>query len=276
MVETARVKGLVSAVGDAPAPPQSMRLRWIGAGIGSLSLHFAVVALAWAHLGVDVNDGDLGANAIEVAVEMEAPQSANDDLPPGPGSEASKAAAEVAEQKGEIRVSEQPTAVDETRDAAADPTSEKRETPRDEEAPVKTEASRAQSDSEATARKSLDDKATVSTVVKAPHPGIGKDPQIITASWGRRITAYLELHKRFPEGRNRTGKVGISFVVDRRGKLVSVAVEKSSGDSSYDAAAISMIQRSDPVPPAPGELEGAEFAFSLDVNFDISERKRRS
>jgi TonB family protein len=49
--------------------------------------------------------------------------------------------------------------------------------------------------------------------------------------------------------------------------VVSVGVLESSGDPTFDDAAISMIRRSDPVPAPPAELTDDQFNFSLDVNF---------
>src|ERR1700704_3811390 len=34
---------------------------------------------------------------------------------------------------------------------------------------------------------------------RAPNLGIGKDKQKLAADWGRQISAYFELHKRYPK-----------------------------------------------------------------------------
>jgi TonB family protein len=106
---------------------------------------------------------------------------------------------------------------------------------------------------------------------KAPNVGIGRDKLRLTADWGRKISAYFELHKRFPEGKNKSAKVKVSLVLNRRGNVVSVDVTEPSGDPAFDKAAISMIRRSDPVPRPPAALTDDQFNFTLDVNF--TERK---
>ena len=268
-------RGLVRMEG--PLAPRAMKWSWIAAALVSVSLHCSVAALAWAQFSADADDGGLGANVMEVAVELAAPELPQDDLKAGPGSEASMAAADAAEEKKEVKAGDPPKAVaDDASDAPAPGAAEPRAQAPDDKTPLLAEASQAQSESEATSKKSLDDRATLSENLKAPIEGSGRDQKRITANWGRRINAYLELHKRFPPGKIRAGKVGVSFVVDRSGRLVSVDVERSSGDAGFDAAAVSMIQRSDPVPPAPIELRGGEFAFSLDVNFDASDRRSGS
>jgi TonB family protein len=87
----------------------------------------------------------------------------------------------------------------------------------------------------------------------------------LTEDWGRKISAYFEQHKRFPEGKKRSAKVKVALVLNRLGKVVSVAVQESSGDPSFDDAAVSMIHRSDPVPAPPSGLTDDQFSFSLDV-----------
>jgi len=277
MTTNAEVQRIIIGLDDLSTPSRTLRSSWICAGTASLALHLCVAAFAGTYLAADVNDGDLGANVIEVALDMEAPKLPNDDLPAGPDTEASKASPEVAEQKAEVKETDLPKAIeDETSDLASVLTPNDQEESKDEGATVRTQASQAQSESEATSRKALDDRAIESQNIKAPNIGIGKDQQKITANWGRKISAYLELHKRFPPGKIKAAKVGVNFVLNRQGKVVSADVEKSSGDTAYDAAAILMIQRSDPVPPAPADLAGAEFAFSLDVNFDASDRRSGS
>ena len=135
-------------------------------------------------------------------------------------------------------------------------------------AAVQTQASEEMPAQEATSRQTLDEKAPEAEQAKAPNLGIGKDKQKLTADWGRKISAYFELHKRYPQNKSKATKVKVSLVLNRRGNVVSVAVLESSGDPTFDDAAISMIRRSDPVPTPPAELTDDQFNFSLDVNFN--------
>lgn len=258
------------------AAPGTMGWAWISAAIISVGVHLSVAALAWGYLSAAVSEGDLGADAIEVALVMEAPSTPHDDLPTGPDTAASKPAPEVADKNADDRDKDSPKAVEDDSNDLAAVSSDQQAESKNRDAAVTTEASQAQSASEATSRKSLDERAIESQDVKAPNLGIGKDQEKVTANWGRKISAYLDLHKQFPPGKSKTAKVGVNFVVNRSGKVVSIDVERSSGDSGYDAAAISMIRRADPVPSAPANLAGAEFAFSLDVNFNAAERRSGS
>ena len=139
-------------------------------------------------------------------------------------------------------------------------------------AAVQTQASTESVAQEATARQTLDENAPEAEKAKAPNLGIGKDKQKLAAEWGRQISAYFELHTRYPKvKKNKSTTVKVSLVLNRLGNVVSADVLESSGDAAFDEAAISMIRRSDPVPRPPAELTQDTFSYSLNVNFN--ERK---
>ena len=221
------------------------RRLWIFAAAGALALHLGCAALAIAHMRSDDGDDSLGTNAIEIGVELTSPHAEETDLPPGPDSDAAVASPEVAEQKAEIK-------------------------PTDDDPKIETAQTAASQESvaqEATARQTIAD-ARESETMAAPNLGIGLDKERLTANWGKQISAYFELHKRYPQVEKRKdAKVKVSLVLNRRGHVVSVGVLESSGDALYDEAAISMIRRSDPVPRPPAKLTDEEFKYSLEVNF---------
>src|SRR5262249_30607792 len=139
-------------------------------------------------------------------------------------------------------------------------------------AAVATSASQESVAQEATARQTLDEKAPEAETAKAPNIGIGKDKGKLTADWGKQISAYFELHKRYPKvKKNKTATVKVSLMLNRLGKVLEVGVLESSGDTAFDEAAIAMIRRSDPVPRPPAELTDDTFSYTLNVTFN--ERK---
>ena len=239
--------------------------------MAALALHVGGAALALANLqGDDLGDG-LGANAAEFAVEMASPKVEEENLPPGPDADASQASPQLAEQKAEVKETDLPKDVPvESEDPDRIVTPNDSQKPKEDDpkiAAVQTQASEEAPAQEATARQTLEDKAPEAEQAKAPNIGIGKDRQKLTADWGRKISAYFELHKRYPQNKSRATTVKVAIVLNRRGNVVNVAVAESSGDPAFDDAAISMIRRSDPVPAPPAELIEDQFAFSLDVNF---------
>src|SRR3954454_3594064 len=252
------------------------RWLWGMAALAALALHFGGAALAVAHLrGIDGDDG-LGANGVEIAFEMASPKVTDDQLPPGPDTDASMASPQLAEQKAEVKETELPQ--DKPNEAETPDrivTQNESKQPKEDDpkiAAVQTQASTESVAQEATSRQSLDENAPEADKARAPNLGIGKDKKKLAADWGRQISAYFELHKRYPKvKRNKTASVKVSLVLNRLGNVVQVGVAESSGDPAFDEAAIAMIRRSDPVPRPPAELTDDTFSYSLNVNFN--ERK---
>jgi TonB family protein len=233
-------------------------------------LHLGGVALAVAHLQTDDDEG-LGANGAEYAVEMASPDVEDDNLPPGPDADASQASPQLAQQKAEVKETDLPKDKpheDENPDQVVTKNDSKKPVEDDPKvAAVQTEASEEAPAQEATSRQALDEKSPDAQQPKAPNLGIGKDKLKLTADWGRKISAYFELHKRYPANKDKTTTVKVNLVLNRLGNIISAAVAESSGDPVFDEAALSMIHRSDPVPRPPAGLTDDQFAFSLDVKF---------
>jgi periplasmic protein TonB len=249
---------------------------WILAALGALALHFGGAALAIAHLQTDGFDDGLGANSVEIAFEMASPKVTDENLPPGPDTDPSLASPQLAEQKAEVKETDLPKDTpNETEDPDRIVTPNASKKPKEDDpkiAAVQTQASTESVAQEATARQTLDENAPEAEKAKAPNLGIGKDKKKLAADWGRQISAYFELHKRYPKvKKNKSTTVKVSLVLNRLGNVVSVDVLESSGDTAFDEAAISMIRRSDPVPRPPAELTQDTFSYSLNVNFN--ERK---
>ncbi len=244
---------------------------WVIAAVTAVALHLGGAALALANLRSDDGDEGLGAAGAEYAVELASPKVPDDELPPGPDSEASPAQQEVMQQKAEVKDTELPQDRPmQAEDADRIVTPDNTKKPKEEDAKVAAVETNSQEYSpaaEATSRKALDEAAREADTAKAPNPGIGKDRLGLTAKWGKKISAYFELHKRYPENKNKATQVKVSLVLNRRGNVLSVDVVESSGDAAFDDAAVAMIRRSDPVPAPPAELTDDQFAFSLDVKF---------
>jgi periplasmic protein TonB len=247
------------------------RRLWLLAAAGALALHLGGVAFAVARLSSDDEGDALGANAVEVGVEWASPHVEDTDLPPGPDSDASVASPPMPDQTAEAKPTDLPQ---DTPDKTDDPdrvvTENKSAKPTEEDPKIETVQTTASPESVqrvATAQQTLENAREAATTT-APNIGMGKDKQQLTADWGRKISAYFELHKRYPEiEKGRNARVKVSLVLNRLGHVLSVAVAESSGDAVFDEAAVSMIHRSDPVPRPPAKLTDDQFNFSLDVNF---------
>lgn len=245
---------------------------WTLAAVGALLIHVGGAAFALSRATDDEDLEGLGAAGAEVIdIDMAAPHVENDDAPVGPqDSVAQTASPQLQEQKAEVEQTDlpkdMPTTTDEA-DQQVTTSDVKKPVEEQKVATVQTTASDYSEASEESSRKSLDDKAPEAEKTKAPNVGIGKDKDRMTANWGRKISAYFELHKKFPEGKKGKAQVQLTLVLNRLGHIVSVGVTESSGDPAYDDAAVAMVRRSDPVPKPPAGLTDDEFAFTLPVNF---------
>ena len=260
---------------DLDTAQRPSRRLWILAALAALALHLGGAALAFGHLKTDEDDGALGAAGAEYAVEMESPKLPEDDLPPGPDSDAVQASQQQVEQKAELKQTDLPQErpnVDEEADRLVSPNNTTK--PQEEDpkvAAVQTEAAPEQEASEATARQTLDDKARESDAPKAANSGIGKDNHVLAAKWMKQISAYLELHLRYPKVPQRKDKevtVMVALVLNRQGHVVSLGIANTSGDPLFDEAAMSMVHRSDPVPKPPAALTDDTFSYVLPVKFN--------
>jgi protein TonB len=245
---------------------------WVIAAVTAVGLHLGGAALALTNLRGDDGGEGLGAAGAEYAVELASPDVPEEAAPPGAPADEQQAVQEMAQQKAEVKDTDlpqaQPMEADDPDRIVTEDNSKKQKEEEAKVAKVETNAQEAQQASEAAAPTKLEDASRQSETTKAPNPGIGKDKLALTAKWGKKISAYLDLHKKFPENKFKDAKVKVALVLNRVGKVLSVAVMESSGDTAYDDAAVSMVHRSDPVPAPPADLTDDQFAFSLDVKFN--------
>jgi protein TonB len=244
---------------------------WTIAAAAALALHVGGAALGLTHLRPDGDSDGLSANVSTIDIELTSPVVEETDLPAGPDADASVASPALAEQKAEVRPVDTPKETPtETENPDRVVTQNEQKKPTDDEPKVEkvqTAASQESVAQEASARQRLAD-AREGDVAAAPNIGIGKDNQKLAADWGRQISAYFELHKRYPKtDKIKSAKVVVSLVINRLGHVVSAGVAESSGDPLFDEAALDMVRRSDPVPRPPMDLTDDTFSRTLPVEF---------
>jgi len=260
---------------DFGKPQYLSRTVWVLAALAALALHAGSVALAFGYLRSDDND-DLGAPAIEIAVELASPRLEPNDLPVGPDTEASAASPAVVEQKEVVDQNELPKEVpNETDDPdrVVSPTDVKK--PKDDDPKVATAQADPSEQSvamEATATPSVE-SAPESPQSTAPAQGTGDSKRRDRVTWEKELAAHFNKFKRYPSDRvMKAAQVVVSFALDRIGHVVSAHVVKGSGDASFDEAAVEMLRRSDPVPPPPPVVADEGLTFTLPVIFHVKEQ----
>jgi periplasmic protein TonB len=256
--------------------PRANRLVWLGAVGIVLALHAGGVAFAVGQANVD-EAADLGANALEIGLEMTAPRREATDLPPGPEAEDAAASPAVVQQKAVDDPTELPKAMPtetDDPDRVVSPDSAQKL----EQEEVKVKAVEATASLESVASEAA--AAPSSEVMKeaersaAPVLGTGESARRVRTTWQKQLLAHLDRHKRYPPGATHpTGETTLTFVLDRTGHVVSAVVLKGSGDPALDGAALTMMRRSDPVPAPPPLVADEGLTFTIPVVFRAKSRR---
>jgi TonB family protein len=107
-----------------------------------------------------------------------------------------------------------------------------------------------------------------STKKSAPAPvaaAVGK--------WHKALAARLARYNRYPaQGNSAEGLVSVAFTIDRKGKVLSSRIEKTSGSTVLDAEALALLARAAPFPAPPPEVTDAELTFVVPVHFTAGEK----
>jgi periplasmic protein TonB len=260
---------------DLDEQKPSRRL-WIFAAVAALALHLGGAALAVAHLHNDEADDPSGAPAIEIGLELASVHREVTDLPPGPDTDASVASPQLAEQKAEVKETDLPKDTPtEAEDADRVVTQNVSEKPKEDDAKlaaVQTSASTESVEAEATATPSSDAIPEGPRSI-APAQGTGETARRVRATWQKQLLAHLDKHKRYPHERaQKSAEIYVRVTLDRMGHVLSTSIDKGSGDSAFDEAALAMVKRSDPVPAPPPLVADEGLSFTLPVIFRVKGR----
>ena len=103
----------------------------------------------------------------------------------------------------------------------------------------------------------------------APSPGSAASRAQL-AQWRDLVAARLQQNKRYPrdaEARHETGIVTLNFSVDRRGKVLSSRIVKSSGHSSLDEEVLAMVHRAEPLPAFGPAMTQSVIQLTVPIQF---------
>jgi TonB family protein len=239
----------------------------------ALALHVGGAALAIVHLQAEEADDALGATAIEIGLEMASVHREATDLPPGPDTDASTASPQLAEQKAEVKETDLPQdKPTETEEADRVVTENESKKPKEDEpklAAVQTAASTESVAAEATATPSSEAIPEGPRSI-APAIGNGETARRVRATWQKELVAHLDKHKKYPAERSqKAAEIYVRFTLDRLGRVLSTSIEKGSGDTAFDEAALAMVRRSDPVPVPPPLVADEGLSFTVPVIFRV-------
>ena len=106
----------------------------------------------------------------------------------------------------------------------------------------------------------------------APKAGVSSKPSEATMSWQKSLVFHLNKHKKYPHEARKNGHegvAGVSFTIDRSGKVISSHLDKSSGSDLLDQEAIEVLQRASPFPTPPSDVPNVTINLSLPIQFRI-------
>ena len=91
------------------------------------------------------------------------------------------------------------------------------------------------------------------------------------AEWRKQIVIRLSASKRFPlEAKGQAGTAQVGFVLDRQGRLVSHWLEESTGSQPLDLESLAIVERAQPFPIPPLELDETHLRMSAPILFRSS------
>ncbi|MCK1391448.1 TonB family protein [Bradyrhizobium sp. 1] len=104
-------------------------------------------------------------------------------------------------------------------------------------------------------------------VLSRPGPALTESDAM--AAWRKTVTEHVWQHRMFPpEAIGQRADAGVTFVVDRAGKLISNTLVESTGFAPLDAATLAMIERSVPFPKPPAEAKDDLQRMTILIAYD--------
>jgi len=91
-----------------------------------------------------------------------------------------------------------------------------------------------------------------------------------TADYLAMLQAWLEKHKEYPRRaqlRRQEGTALLYFVMDREGRVIEYRLQQSSGHDLLDREVAAMIERAQPLPKIPEEMDRARLELVVPVQF---------
>lgn len=250
--------------------------RWVLSAAIVLAMHGAVAA-AFVHWNDWGDPADPSAAlVIDLAPMPLSPAMTPADIPPGP----EQVQAEAAPEQPSETVEETPQEKVERREVAelqpelapaVNPEvvlSEQRPEPHEQVAPPEVSQVPAPA---TTAPQVLEaDLAPVAAAPVQAAPNVSDSNAVPT--WKRQIVTLLERNKRYPAEARSRGEKGIAelaFSLDRNGHVTASRIIHSSGSPALDQETLDLVRRSQPFPPPPSVMPGAQVDLTVPIRFNI-------
>jgi len=112
-------------------------------------------------------------------------------------------------------------------------------------------------------------------LTKINSPNLHSDivPEEVKASYEQVILAWLAKHKHYPRSalrRGIEGEVTLFLQLGSSGKVVKSYIQASSSSPLLDREVLSMVERAEPFPEIPQQIQRRELQFIIPVMFQLS------
>jgi protein TonB len=90
--------------------------------------------------------------------------------------------------------------------------------------------------------------------------------------WESALVAHIERFKRYPaeaRARGQQGSARVAFTIDRDGRVRSSHILQTSGSPELDQESLAMLNRAQPMPKPPGQVQTSELSFVVPIRFNI-------
>jgi protein TonB len=223
-------------------------IRWGVCFAVAIAVHGAA-ALALLHKPSSGSDFDAGAPVVMIELP-EAPAAfatPPSDLAPGPNEPESE---QTPPPKEETKPPEEVAEV-----ALPVPEPPKPEPPTEEKAP--------------TAMPSI----TMPLTPAPPVAGAAVAPSdAVVRRWESALVAHIERFKRYPaeaRARGHQGLARVAFTIDRDGRVRMSHIQQTSGSPELDQESLAMLNRAQPMPKPPSQVQTSELSFVVPIRFNI-------
>ncbi len=252
--------------------PSASRKVWAFAALIALAMHAGLAGFILLDAQQEPDDSELGAPALAIGIDLASPRFPPTNLPPGPESEAAMASQPVAERRTAMVQPELPkeTPVESEnadRLVTLNEVAEQAEEAQEEVSVQEVSPSDASVAHEAMAPPSVETPIVAPQSVTVDR-GTAASRQRARVTWQRELLAHLDRYKRYPGERlQRDAEIVVDLLLDRKGRVVSASVSRSSGFAAFDEAAVAMVQRASPLPAPPPLVADEGLSFQLPVTF---------
>jgi periplasmic protein TonB len=259
----------------------SRRSRWLMAAVMIISMHAAAGALAFVQWPEEISsDETAGAYMVEYAPETVAPPVEMLNLAIGPRADEAAAAVATREEEEERKPESETPKVAEAPLAPEPEVVVKKSEPVEETEDKKAEETPLPKQTAAPVASSAAQEASAPPPIEAPQAekpaaakqGLSSKPSQAALTWQKAVALHLNKHKKYPTEARLRGEQGVALVsysIDRSGKVTAARLDKSSGSTLLDQAALDALNRASPFPAPPAELAEVTFKFAQPIQFRI-------